>query len=184
MVADTDLLSDRLWVQVQNFFGQRLASTWANNGDFVANALDNLTGSSDLISIRGRATSSRPFDRVETLKVRAEEKFRDTEQQLQQRLQETERKLSELQAQRDDNENPLILTAEQRAELEQFQQQKLAIRKELRQVQRGLDEDIEQLGTTLKIINIILVPLLVSVGAAAIAMLRRKRQRTALGARA
>ena len=184
VVADTDLLSDRLWVQVQNFFGQRLASTWANNGDFVANALDNLTGSSDLISIRGRATSSRPFDRVETLKVRAEEKFRDTEQQLQQRLQETERKLSELQAQRDDNENPLILSAEQRAELEQFQQQKLAIRKELRQVQRGLDEDIEQLGTTLKIINIILVPLLVSVGAAAIAMLRRKRQRTALGARA
>ena len=178
VVADTDLLSDRLWVQIQNFFGQRIASAWANNGDFVINSLDNLTGSNDLIGIRSQAVSARPFDTVEALKVRAEEQFRATEQELQQRLRDTEQKLNDLQASRDDSTNPLILSPEQRAELERFQQEKLAIRKQLRQVQHDLDKDIERLGTTLKVINIGLVPVLVSVCAIAIAVVRRRRRST------
>jgi ABC-type uncharacterized transport system involved in gliding motility auxiliary subunit len=179
VVADTDVLSDRLWVQIQNFFGQRIASAWANNGDFLNNGLDNLTGSNDLIGIRGQATSTRPFTTVDALNVKAEEKFRATEQQLQQQLQETEHKLNELQAHRDDTANPLILSAEQRDELERFQQEKLNIRKQLRQVQHDLDKDIEGLGTTLKVINIALVPLLVSAIAIAVAVLRRRRRHTA-----
>lgn len=182
IVTDTDLLTDRLWVRTQNFFGQRVASAWANNGDFLINALDNLTGSGDLISIRGRATSMRPFSRVEALKRDAEARFLATEQQLQEQLRETEHKLNELQSGRSKNEeNLLIFTPEQRAELERFQQQKLAIRKQLRQVRHDLDRDIERLGTTLKLINIGLVPLLISCLALAMAVLhtrRRKREAT------
>ena len=65
LVADTDLLADRLWVQVQNFFGQQLATPWANNGDLVSNALENLSGGEALISIRSRGRFSRPFDVVQ-----------------------------------------------------------------------------------------------------------------------
>jgi ABC-type uncharacterized transport system involved in gliding motility auxiliary subunit len=181
VVADTDPLGDRLWVRVQSFLGQNLVSAWANNGDFVINALDNLTGSSDLIAIRGRATSARPFDTVDELRANAEDQFRATEQQLQEQLQETERKLNDLQARRDDTDNVLILTDEQRAELERFQQQKVEIRKQLRQVQRNLDKDIERLGTTMKVINIGLMPLVVSICAVVIAVLRIRRRRSARG---
>ncbi|MEO8010521.1 MAG: Gldg family protein, partial [Dokdonella sp.] len=76
VVADTDLLADRLWVQVQNFLGQKLMNAFANNGDFALNSVDNLTGSSALISIRGRATSQRPFTTVEAIKRTADERFR------------------------------------------------------------------------------------------------------------
>jgi ABC-type uncharacterized transport system involved in gliding motility auxiliary subunit len=176
LVADTDVLTDRLWIRVQNFFGQRIATPWANNGDFVTNALDNLTGSTDLISIRGRATAVRPFTKVEALKREADARFRATEQQLQEQLGETERKLNELQSGRHKDENPLILTPEQNAELERFQEQKLAIRKQLRQVQHNLDQDIEQLGTRLKLINIGLVPLLISLLALTLATLRSRRR--------
>src|SRR5262249_34504168 len=55
LVADTDLLSDRMWVQIRPFFGQKIMNAFANNGDFAVNALDTMAGSSDLISIRGRA---------------------------------------------------------------------------------------------------------------------------------
>lgn len=175
IVADTDLLTDRLWVRQQNFFGQRVVTAWANNGDFIVNALDNLTGNSDLISIRGRATSSRPFTTVETLERKANDRLLATEQQLQEELQETERKLTELQQSRNDND-ALILSAAQQAELERFQQRKLEIRKQLRQVRRDLDKNIEQLGTTLKIINIALVPLLLS-GVALFAVWTRSRRR-------
>ncbi|MFN7193214.1 MAG: ABC transporter, partial [Rhodospirillales bacterium] len=44
VVADTDMLEDRFWVQVQDFFGQRVATPAAYNGDFVVNAVDNLLG--------------------------------------------------------------------------------------------------------------------------------------------
>src|SRR6202007_899694 len=77
--ADTDMLSDYLWVHQQSFFGQRGAQAWANNGDLVLNTLDNLAGSADLISVRGRATFTRPFERVEQLRRTAEDRFRSKE---------------------------------------------------------------------------------------------------------
>ncbi|MBV9913900.1 MAG: Gldg family protein [Sinobacteraceae bacterium] len=176
--ADTDLLSDYLWVHEQNFFGQRVAQAWANNGDLVLNALDNLAGSSDLISVRGRATFSRPFARVEQLRHVADERFRAKEKELEQQLQQTEDKLTQLQSRRNDK-STAILTPEQEAELEQFQQEKLRIRKELRAVRAGLNQNIKDLGTELKIINIIVVPALFAVIALLIWLSRRRKRDSA-----
>lgn len=175
VVADTDVLTDRMWVQAQNFLGQRIFSAFASNGAMVVNALDNLLGSSDLISVRSRGTFARPFDRVEALRAAADARYREQEQTLQRKLDETERRLRELESAKD-NENLLIISPEQQAELERFQQDKLQIRKELREVRRNLDKSIENLGTTLKLVNIALVPLLLSVAAIAIAIIRYRRR--------
>jgi ABC-type uncharacterized transport system involved in gliding motility auxiliary subunit len=175
LVADTDLLTDRLWAQQQDFFGQRLTTAFAGNGDFVTNALDNLTGSGDLISIRGRATYTRPFTRVQDLRREAEAQFRLTEQRLQQQLNDTEAKLADLQSNREDR-SALILSPEQETELERFRDERLRIRKELRQVQRELDQSIEDLGMQLKIINIGLMPLLITVFSIGLVWLRRQRR--------
>jgi ABC-type uncharacterized transport system involved in gliding motility auxiliary subunit len=174
--ADTDMLMDYLWVRQQNFFGQRVAQAWANNGDLVANALDNMAGSTDLISVRGRATFTRPFDRVDALRRNAEDKFRATEKQLESELQATEEKLTQLQSKRNDNTS-MILSPEQEQELDRFQQEKVRIRKELRGVRLGLDQDINRLGMTLKIVNIVVVPALFAIVAIAIALWRRRRHR-------
>ena len=178
VVADTDLLADRLWVQVQNFLGQRIMNAFANNGDFVLNAVDNLTGSSSLISIRGRATSQRPFATVEAIKRNADDRFRAKEQELQRELQDTERKLAELQSAKSQDQ-AMIVSAEQRAELDNFLKRKADIRKELRDVRRSLDADIEALGARLKFLNIVLVPLLVTLVAVGFAMLRARRRKAA-----
>ncbi|MFQ5547070.1 MAG: GldG family protein [Woeseia sp.] len=162
VVADVDILSDRLWVQQQNFFGQRIANAFASNGAFVVNALESLAGSADLIGVRSRATYSRPFTKVEELRVEAEARYRETEQRLQSELAETERRLGELQSSREDTGN-ILLTSEQQAEIDRFIDQRATIRKDLRAVQRGLDKNIEQLGTTLKIINTALVPALLTI---------------------
>ncbi len=162
VVADVDMLGDQMWVQVQSFFGQQLASAFASNGAFVINALENLLGSSDLIAVRSRASFTRPFTRVEALRVDAEARFRETEQRLQSELDETERRLRDLQSSREDSGN-LLLSAEQQQEIDRFINQRASIRRELRAVQRNLDRDIERLGTTLKVINIGLVPALLTV---------------------
>jgi len=175
VVSDTDILTDRMWVQVQNFLGQRLFNAFAGNGALVVNALDNLLGSSDLISVRSRGTYSRPFDRVEALRADADARYRAEEQSLQQKLDETERRLTELESAKD-QENLLIISPEQQAELLRFQDEKLRIRKALRDVRRDLDRNIENLGTTLKIINIALVPVLLSIGVILMAAVRTRRR--------
>ncbi len=160
--ADTDILSDRLWAQVQDFFGQKVLNAFANNGDLIINAVDNLAGDSDLISIRGRATSQRPFTKVAELKRQADDNFRQKEKQLQQELSDTERKLTELQSAKS-KDQAMVLSPEQKIELDNFLKRKVEIRKQLRDVRRQLDADIEALGTRLKFINILLVPLLLIV---------------------
>jgi ABC-type uncharacterized transport system involved in gliding motility auxiliary subunit len=181
LIADTDLLSDRMWVQVQQFFGQRLLNAFANNGDFVINAVDNLVGSAELIAVRTRARSARPFTRVEDIRRRAEDRFRVKEQELQAELSETERQLAELQRARTD-QGSTMLSAEQQGTLQRFQQEKLRIRTDLRQVRRQLDADIQSLGARLKLLNIIGMPLLLTIAAAGFAWWRARRRRADLRA--
>ena len=175
VVADVDMLSDPMWVQVQNFFGQQIANAFASNGAFVVNALENLAGGSDLIAVRSRGSFSRPFTKVDELQARAETRFRETERRLQQELAETEQRLGEIQSSREDT-GSLLLTDEQQAEIDRFIDQRASIRKELRSVQRGLDEDIENLGTLLKVINIGLMPALLTL-VVLFAVWRRNRRR-------
>lgn len=174
LVGDVDILSDRLWVQQQNFLGQTLATAFANNGDFLINALDNLSGSADLIGIRARGTYSRPFTRVQALRRQADAQFRQTEQRLQAELTETENRLGELQDARTD-QGSLLMSDEQQAEIQRFLDEQVRIRQELRAVQRNLDRSIERLGTVLQFINIGLVPLLLTAAALAAAVVRRRR---------
>jgi len=175
LFADTDLLTDRLWVQKQNFLGRTIANSFADNGTLVVNIADQLLGSSDLIGIRTRASTTRPFDRVEALKLSAEARFRDTEERLQAELEETERTLTEMQSLRQDGELT-VLTSEQEDEVQRFVDRKLQIRSELRQVQHDLSRDIEVLGMRLKFINIVLVPVLIVVAALVFGQVRRRRR--------
>jgi ABC-type uncharacterized transport system involved in gliding motility auxiliary subunit len=172
--ADTDLLSDDLWVREEELFGQRIFAAEASNGDLVMNALDNLAGSSDLISVRGRAGFTRPFLRVEALQRDADARFHNQEEQLQQELQQTQQQLTLLQSKRNDK-SALILTAEQQQEIEHFEAEKLQIRKRLRAVQAGLVSDIDRLGTELKVIDIIVMPGVFALTALLIAAVRRRR---------
>ncbi|GLQ52158.1 Gldg family protein [Dyella flava] len=160
LVADTDLLTDRLWVETQNFLGQPLLSAFANNGDFISNLVDNLSGSSALLSIRGRSSSQRPFTRVDALRRAADRKFLQKKQELQSELADTKQRLSELQPAK--GERDTSTSAEQKQEIEQFLQRQLAISKELRDVQHQLNAEIDALGLRLKVINIVLLPLLIT----------------------
>ena len=175
LFADTDILTDRLWVQKQNFLGQIVANSFADNGTLVANLAEQLLGSSDLIGIRTRASSNQPFTRVEALKLSAEARFRDTEERLQAELEETERTLSAMQSARQDGELT-VLTTEQQDEVQRFTDRKLQIRGELRQVQHDLTRDIEALGMRLKFINIVLIPILIVITALILGQVRRRRR--------
>ena len=175
VVADSDLLSDFMWVQQRSFFGQTMAQPFANNGELVWNALDNLGGSNDLISIRARAAYSRPFERVEALRRTADAQFRSKEQQLETQLQETEDKLSKLQTAQPGG-GEAILTPEAAQAIDHFQEQKLAIRKELRSTKAQLEVDIKSLGSRMKLYNVAVMPGVITLLGLLVALWRKRRR--------
>ncbi len=179
LVADTDILSNRMWVQPTPFLGETLLSAFAGNGDFVTNIIDYLSGSSALISIRGRATSQRPFTRVEAMRRAADEKFRIKERELEQELIATEKRLAKLQP---GKANAASGDSEQREELDRNLKRKLAIRKQLREVQHQLNAEIDALGVRLKLVNILLVPLLLALIGVGYGAWRTRRGRGRRGA--
>jgi ABC-type uncharacterized transport system involved in gliding motility auxiliary subunit len=176
VVADTDLLQDKFWVRVQNLFGQRLAMPHAANATFVSNALDNLSGSTDLISVRNRGTSSYPFTKVAEIQQAAEIRFREKERELQARLEQTEQKINSLQTDKQGG-NELMLNIQQQQEIVRFREEKIKIRKELRNVQHALQKDIERLETQMMFFNIGLMPIFIGILGLWFGMSSRRRRK-------
>lgn len=174
LVADTDILNDEFWISQQNFFGVQIPQPIADNGNFVVNSLEHMSGSSDLISLRNRGEYQRPFDVVNDIKRNAEAQYRQQEQMLEAKLEETELKIAELQQERTGNE--LLLSPEQEQAIENFRLEQLNTRKELRAVQYELQRNVERLGSVLKFINIGLVPLLIAFMAVSIGLIRTRRK--------
>ena len=175
-VSDTDILADLFWIRNQSFFGVDIPQPIADNGNFIVNSLENLSGSSDLINLRSRGKFSRPFERVDAIRRDAELKYREREQELQQKLQETEQKIMQIQ-QEHTGQADVILTPEQAEEIEKFRQIRVNTRKELRAVQHELKKNIEALGAKLRIINIGLIPLIVILISIATGVYRISRKR-------
>lgn len=174
--SDTDMLSDRMWVQVAQFMGQRIPQPFANNGDLVINALDNLSGGADLASIRSRGRYSRPFTKVIDLQREADDRLRREEAELLDRLAETERSLEELN-QTQDGQAIGQITPEIQAEVDRFNNELLDTRRRLRDVQYQLTEDIEQLGSRLLAANTILIPILLTLISFGLGYVRSQRRK-------
>jgi ABC-type uncharacterized transport system involved in gliding motility auxiliary subunit len=187
LVADSDLFNDSFWVQAQELQGQRVAVPVADNASFVLNAIENLTGSNDLISLRSRSSSNRPFIVVNNLRRRAEQQFLRQEQQLQDKMTATQNRLAELEGRRNAQPKPGapqggLLTPEQEAEIEKFRAELVETRGALRDVQRRLRTDIDRLGNWLAAINILLVPLMLGGTALVLALFRRRKPKQGGGA--
>jgi ABC-type uncharacterized transport system involved in gliding motility auxiliary subunit len=184
VVADTDLLDDRFWVNVQNLLGQRIAVPTADNGAMVQNFVENMMGSNDLISLRTRERPNRPFILVDNLRRSAESQFLAQERALQDRVTQTEASLRALQGQGGGDDNPtgpVVLSAEQQKQVDAFRQDLIQTRQGLRQVQANLRRDVDNLGTALAMLNIALVPVLVAAAAIGLAVLRNRRRSRARG---
>lgn len=176
VVADTDILDDRVWVEGQNFFGQRIIVPFANNGDFVADAIDVLAGGEDLVGLRSRGTAARPFEVVDEIQRTAQARYSAEERALQQKLKATETKLADLTG-KDQADTPANLSPEQTKAIAQFRVDMLQTRRQLRDVQAALRSNIQRLKDGLEFLDIALIPIIVAVAAVIVGVVRLKRRR-------
>ena len=177
VVADADILGDRFWVTVRDFFGRRMPVPLANNGDFVMNALEGLVGGSALMELRGRGSSTRPFEVLQAIDREAARKFQKKERKLRKTLENTEKKLQELRQRNPAGSGALLISDADRAAIEKYQRSILALRAELRAVQRSVREDKDRLERELWFYNIAGVPILVALFALVLSAFRARRRR-------
>jgi ABC-type uncharacterized transport system involved in gliding motility auxiliary subunit len=178
VVADTDMLDDRFWAQTHDFFGQRVVEPVANNSDFLANAAEVLAGGQDLVDLRSRGTTARPFEVVERIQRSADDRYAAEQRSLQQKLKQAQDKLHSLTS-GEGAGNPTALSAEQTKEIDKFRADMLQTRQELRAVQGALRQDIGRLKVILEFFDIALMPIIVVVAAIVIAAVRPRRRRAA-----
>ncbi len=186
VVTDADLFDDRFWIQKQEFYGREVTQPVAGNATFVLNMLSHLAGSDELIALRSRGVSRRNFDRVVALRRDAERRLQDRERALQDKLKETRTHIARIQGVRPGGQPTQIarpLNDTDREEIAGLRREMLAIRSQLRDVQRNLRQEVETLESRLQFVNIGLMPLLVAAVALMLGMSRLLRRRRAhLGA--
>jgi hypothetical protein len=177
VVADSDILADRFWVRVSDFFGQQTATPFADNGPFVANLIGTLAGSDALIGLRSRGEAARPFTLVQHMQSAAEAAFRQTQQALQAHLDDVEKQLRTLRTGGgSDAKADAVITPEQRAAIDAARQDILDTRQKLRAVQLELNRDIGRLEDVMRAFTIVAVPAVLTVAAIAMGVVQRRRR--------
>jgi ABC-type uncharacterized transport system involved in gliding motility auxiliary subunit len=186
VVADTDILADRFWVQTQDFFGQRQATPFSDNGPFIINLVGQLAGGDALLGLRGRGPSERPFTRIDRMQAAAEAQFQHTAQALEAHLTAVQAKLRTLRTDATGKQGAMaaVITPAQHAEIEAARRDIVRTRERLRLVQLDLRRNIAGLETALKVLDIAAVPLLLAIAAVSLGLVRRQRRARARRAHA
>jgi ABC-type uncharacterized transport system involved in gliding motility auxiliary subunit len=173
LVADSDILADSTWVQRRSLLGQTFDSSIANNGDFVVNAVENLAGGAALAGLRGKGLSLRRFEVLDAMTRKAEDIYRAKEEELLVRITDVQ---AQIQALREEEAaEGRLLTAKQQRAIDEFRNDLLDLRAELREVQFALGQDVERLEFRIKALNIWAMPALVALVAILLALARRHR---------
>jgi ABC-type uncharacterized transport system involved in gliding motility auxiliary subunit len=176
LVADVDMLTDNAAVDVQEIFGQRLVIPRNGNLNFALSLVEHLAGDENLIGLRSRAAFTRPLTVVREMEARAQQAYLSRIKELEDSLNETQEKLKTLQKTRE-GPQAAILTPEQQAEIENFRRIAVDTRRDLKELRRNLRAETESLELTTKVINIALMPLLVTFAGLSLAFVKRRRVR-------
>ena len=181
LIGDADMLADNFSVVVQNFFGHKIVQPRNGNLTFVQNLVEQMTGDENLIAVRSRGTLNRPFTVIQDMQAKADERFRAKIKEIETDLQQTQQKLTELQAARQDKGGQqgqrFILSKEQQAELENFRRKEAQAKRDLKEVRKNLRREIDSLENRLKFANIAGMPIAVALLGIGLAVFKRQRAR-------
>ena len=175
LVGDSDMIQDRVAVrQVGNPFGQRLFMPANGNLAFAENLIDQLTGDSNLIAVRSRASRERPFTVVKKMQADAEASYRSKIKELEEGLADAQRKIGQLQSGKQEGQR-FILSPQQQEELANFRKKEAEAKTQLKEVRKKLRADIDSLENRIKWLDIAGMPALVALTGLVFAIVKRRR---------
>lgn len=174
LVGDADMLSDEASVEVREFLGQRILVPRNHNLSFVENLVEQMSGDSSLISLRSRASFSRPFTVIRAIEAKAADAYRGKIKELEDSLAATQQRLGELQ-QRKSAGQATVISPEQQAEIDNFRRKESAAKRDLKELRKSLRKDTDAVEFHTKVANIALMPFLVALAGILIALVKRNK---------
>lgn len=175
LIGDADFLKDEMAYQIVSRGNNMLARPRNNNAAFIANCLDNLSGSQGMVPIRAKGQTIRPFTRIHKLKREAEENFRQDVQRINSRLSQLEEEIADFNRQAARGGASLVsekaLTAVRRAQKEQN-----SLRARRNEIQQQLQKAIAELHRRLTLLNLGVVPGMLALGGVIFWLYRTRRR--------
>jgi len=170
--ADVDFISDSIAYQ-NSFFGKIVVG---DNSALVLNAIDDLSSSGDLVSIRSRGNFKRPFVIVDEIERQAEEETREEVAKINAQIAGFQSELQSILASAKKGQEEVIgstiLQKQRDIELKQRRAQR-----QLNEVKLTRRERIEHLGNILRGFNMLAAPAVILVIAIVLGVRRSVRKR-------
>lgn len=160
LFADSDFLADDFCVRMMKTPFGSIPQLINDNLTLFSNVIEQFAGREELIGVRSRGTTDRPFTVVNELEAKAMRQWQRKAADFEAELQMTQQRLQALQKQKSGDER-FILSQEQQDEILKLRKAQAETRKQLKNVRKELTADIDSLGLTLKVVNIGLIPALV-----------------------
>jgi len=176
LVMDTDWLLDSYSVRRLNFLGMTALEPLNDNLSFGSSSIEYLGGSEDLISIRSKGTTLRPFKVVQNMEMAAQQRYQVELEEVDARLREVQNQLNQLASQQTEGRR-LVASPEIQKSLEEYRAQEASVRAERRKIRKALREGIERLGTILLLANLLIVPAFIGLFGVAFFTRRNRRQK-------
>ena len=170
--ADADFISDMLAYQ-DSFFGKIIIG---DNSTLMLNAIEDLTGSSDLISIRSRGNFQRPFTVVDEIEKQAEKETAEEVAKINAEIAGFTNELQSILASAKEEKAEVvggsIIQKQREIELKKRQAQR-----QLLEVNKKRHQRIEHLGNMLRNFNMLTAPGVILVIAIVLGIRRSVRKR-------
>ena len=174
-VGDSDFLYDSFWTTSVKLLDDTFAVPVMDNGNFVLNTLESLSGGDNLIGLRGKSAKTRRFEDIERIRRNAQLDFKIRENEIINRINQTKIELQEIWNKKDFeqrqtfNTDELSLIAGIRKRLDDDRQ-------ELGEIRRTLNTEIDRIDGWVKIANIYAVPLTILAGLLLYLFLSRRQR--------
>ena len=176
VVADSDFMMDPFTVRQRQVGGQASLEPINDNFGFVVSALETLGGSDELVTLRSKGTSLRPFKKVQELERVAQLRYQAKLDEIERRLEEANARIADLSKQSGGvTAKGIVITPEMQREIEKFQTQADKLSEERRVIRRGLSEDVNSLGRRLQVLNLLAGPALALLFGLLYALARRRK---------
>ena len=176
VVADSDFMMDPFTVRQRQIGGQAAMEPINDNLGFVVSVLETLSGSDELVSLRSKGTSLRPFKKVQELERVAQLRYQAKLDEIERRLEEANTKITELSKQTGGvTAKGIVITPEMQREIEKFQTEADKLSEERRVIRRGLSEDVNSLGRRLQVLNLLAGPALALLFGLLYSLARRRK---------
>ena len=174
IISDADMLDDGLHLDLQS------GVAFADNVTFILNALDSLSGGSELMSLRARAPGRRPMVTVERMREAAQSRFFNEQARLESRLAVSQERLEERQSVGAtggffDGDVSAELSDIERDELNRLREDIVTTRSRLRQIERDFRSDIARLELNLRLFTILGGPILIGLFGLFVVVRNRRR---------